>query len=325
MLLKKIVKDSVSWAAMGCALTGVAAAQIPDVGLGAAASNNGAQIAAEATNGATAPAAAVDAAAKVNANAQNVEANAGVQSNQIQAGGNAALRNDGVNIDSKLRSNTNVGENRLNSNTDVTGSQNGARINQSATGSSNLNPFGATFDANATDRLIIQESAPNSAAARLGLQAGDRIIGVNGRTYTDVNQFNQDLGQLNGNNNVPIIYERDGQVYTRNFQAQFNNDQQNSSGHQSHHGSTYGSHGVTTQSYDAGQISHSVGRPTYGGQGHSGYYGGMDQNQGYVGGSAQYGSNYSQTQTCCSQAVAVQVCSHRTHHHVRRNRNRCCH
>ncbi len=318
MSLSKIVKNSVSWAAMACALTGVAVAQIPDVGVGAAASGNGGQIAAEATNGATVPPAAVDAAAKVNGDLQSVDTNTGVQSNQIQAGGNAAIRNDGVNVDSNLNSNANVGENRLNSNTGVTGSQNGVRLNQGTTGSSSLNPFGATFDARATDRLVIQDSAPNSAAARLGLQAGDRIIGVNGRTYTDVNQFNQDLGRLNGNNSVPIIYERNGQVYTRNFQPQFNN------GQQSYNGSTYGNHGSSNPSYDSAQISHSVGRPTYGGQGNSGYYGGMVQNQGYAGGSAGYGSSFSQNQTCCAQPVAVHMCCHRTHHHGHRNRNRCC-
>jgi len=315
MMLRKIVKDSVSWAAMGCALTGVAFGQVPDAGIGAGANTDSAQIGAKAATEAPVPAAAIDGSANVNS--QGVDTNAGVSSNRNQAGSNAAIRNDGVNVDSNLNSNTNAGATDLNSNVGVNGSLNDARVNQDETGSSNLNPFGATFDSSANDRLIIQQSAPNSAASRLGLQTGDRIIGVNGRTYSDVNQFNQEMGRLNGNNSVPIIYERDGRVYTRNFQPQFNNGQQTSNG------STYGNQGSSNQSYDSGQNSHSVSRPIYGGQGNTGYSGGMGQNQGDVGGSAGCGTNFSQSQTCCAQTVAVQMCCHRAHH-GHRNRNRGC-
>ncbi|HRA88256.1 MAG TPA: hypothetical protein PK992_09305, partial [Planctomycetaceae bacterium] len=105
MSLRKIVMNSISWATMGCALTGVAIGQVPDTGIDAAANTDGALIDAKAATEAPVPPAAVDTSANVNVNPQGVEANAGVQSNQNQTGSNATIRNDGVNAGTQLNSN----------------------------------------------------------------------------------------------------------------------------------------------------------------------------------------------------------------------------
>ncbi|MEJ7590026.1 MAG: PDZ domain-containing protein [Planctomycetaceae bacterium] len=210
---------------------------------------------------------------------------------------------------------------------DVNGLNNPSTGPQGSNRTNNGNLFGATFDSNSTNRLIIRDLQANSAASRLGLQAGDRIIGFNGQTYTDVNQFERDLGRLNGNTDMPIIYERNGMRYTKNFRMSSQNDQQ------TYNGPAYGNQGSNTQSYNSGQESHSAARPIYGMPSNSGYLGGMDPNQGYAGGAAACGNNSYQSQACCVGSVNIEQCcsGHHDggrhqggHHHGGRRHRRCC-
>jgi C-terminal processing protease CtpA/Prc len=240
---------------------------------------------------ANAAAPTVDAATSANVNA-NSDANTipGAQINGVQAGVDAAARTNGQNINSDVLSNTKAGVDAL---------QNRANASQNSNATTNANPFGATFDSNTTDRLIIQNLQPNSTASRLGLRTGDRIIGFNGQTYTDVNQFDRDLNQLNGNSDVPFIYERNGQRFTQPFRMSASN------GQQTYGSSDNGNQGWSDQSGSIGQISYSANRPVYG----------MSSSSGYGSGSS-YGS------ACCS------VNRHHNHHNAyyqvgRRHRHHC--
>lgn len=192
---------------------------------------------------------------------------------------------------------------------------------QNSTATTNAIPFGATFDSSTTDRLIIQNLQPNSAAARLGLRTGDRIIGFNGQTYTDGNQFDRDLTQLNGNSDVPFIYERNGQRFTQRFRMSASN------GQQTFNSPCCESQGWNTQSGNFGQIFHSAGRPIYGMSSHNGYTGDMHHGQGYVGVTGSGSGSYHGS-ACCGESVhSHQCCSlnrHHGHYQVgRRHRHNC--
>ncbi len=318
MVLRKTMVNSFSWAVMGFALTGAAYGQVavPDIADGSIIRDG--QIETDTVNEAPAP--AVDAAASADVDGKNQvdNTNAGAQTNGVQADSNANVGTDGQEVDSSLNPNANADVNGLNNRS--TGPQGSNRTN-------NGNLFGATFDSNSTNRLIIRDLQANSAASRLGLQAGDRIIGFNGQTYTDVDQFERDLGGLNGNTDMPIIYERNGMRYTKNFRMSSQNDQQ------PYNGPAYGNQGSNTQSYNSGQVSHSAARPIYGMPSNSGYLGGMDPNQGYGCGAAAYGNNSHQSQACCVGSVNIEQCcsGHHDggrhqggHHHGGRRHRRCC-
>ncbi len=304
MFLRKTVENSFSLAVMGLALSGVAVGQVAVPGVGNANIGSDVQVDANAAANATAP--AVDAATSANVNANsNVNTIPGAQINGVQAGVDAAARTNGQNVNSDVQSNTNAGADAL----------------QNSNATTNANLFGATFDSSTTDRLIIQNLQPNSAAARLGLRTGDRIIGFNGQTYTDVNQFDRDLTQLNGNSDVPFIYERNGQRFTQRFRMSASNGQQtfNSPG--------YGSQGWNAQSGNFGQISDSAGRPIYGMSSHNGYTGDMHHGQGYVGVTGSGSGSYHGS-ACCGESVhSHQCCSlnrHHGHYQVgRRHRHNC--
>lgn len=272
MLFRKTVENSFSLAVMGLALSGVAVGQVavPGVGNG----NVGSDVQVDVNAAANAAAPAVDAAPSANVNANsNVNTIPGAQINGVQAGVDAL--------------------------------QNRANVSQDSNATINANPFGATFDSNSTDRLIIQNLQPNSTASRLGLRTGDRIIGFNGQTYTDVNQFDRDLTQLNGNSDVPFIYERNGQRFTQPFRMSASN------GQQTYGSSDNGNQGWSAQSGSIGQISYSANRPVYG----------LSNSNGYESGSS-YGS------ACCGESVHSQQCCsvqhHRGHHHSGRRHRHCC-
>ncbi len=171
----------------------------------------------------------------------------------------ASTRAEGQNSNAEVRSITNVG---------VDGRQN------LPSGSADVSPFGATFDSAMTDRIVIRDLQPNSTASRLGLQAGDRIIGFNGQTYTDANLFNRDLARLEKNAEVPMIYERNGQRFTQRLRMPTINAQQ------SDNDGAYGNQGWNGQ---PDQGFHSANRPVYGASSSSSYSGGMYQGQSYSG------------------------------------------
>jgi len=273
------LRKSVSWAVVGFAITGAAYGQVPAPGIPAP--------------GGAAP----------NVAAPGITDGSIVRNGQIEtetateAPTPAAAA--AVNVDI------------TNSGAQTSGDQNGSNA------TTNLNPFGATFDSNSTDRLIIQNLQANSAASRLGLQAGDRIIELNGQTYTDVNQFDRDLAQLNANTDVPIIYERNGMRYTKSFRMSAQNPQQR------YNEPAYGNQDFRNQSDNAGQLSHSAARPMYGTPSNGAHRGGMEPNQGYHGGAAAYGNHSWQGQVCCGAPVYVEQCGVGHHHGGRRHR-RCC-
>ncbi len=311
MIVRKTVVNSFSWAVMGFALTNAAYGQVavPQTGDGGIVRDG--QI--NADTDIEAPGrvgdASVDAAASAATDVQNTvdSAVSDAQKNDVQAGGRATLDTDGQKVDSSLNSNVNAG---------VNGLRDSATAQVRSNGTNNVNPFGTTFDSNTTDRLIIRDLQANSVASRLGLQAGDRIIGINGQTYTDVNQFDRDLAQWNGNTDMPIIYERNGMRYTKNFRMPLQNVQQ------SHNGPIYGNQGSNNQSYNSEQLSHSVNRPDYGTSINNGYSGGMTPNQGCCGGTATYGNNFHPGQAVCCGAVHAQQFGSGHHHGGRRHR-RC--
>jgi len=293
MFLRKTVENSFSLAVMGLALSGVAVGQIavPGVGNG----NVGSDVQVGVNPAANASPPAVDAATSANVNANsNVNTTPSAQANGVQADVNEAARTNGQNI----KSNTNVGVGAL---------QNGANAAPNSSATTNANPFGATFDSSTSDRLIIQNLQPDSVASRLGLQAGDRIIGFNGQTYTDVNQFDRDLTQLNGNSAVPFIYERNGQRFTQDFRMSASN------GQQTYGSPSYGNRGWNAQSGNVGPISYSANRPVYGVSSSNGYSGDMHQGQGNVGLNA-YASGSSYGSACCGGSAFTQQCCSVTQH-----------
>ena len=298
MVVRKTAVNSLSWAVMGFAFTGAAYGQVavPEIGDGSIIRDG--QIQTDTVTVAPAPAvdAATSAAADVKNNVDSAVSDA--QKSEVQAGSRATLGTDGQKIDSSVKSNVNADANAL---------SNPSTVPLGSNAANNVNPFGATFDSNTTDRLIIRDLQANSVASRLGLQAGDRIIGLNGQTYNDVSQFDRELAQLNGNTDMPIIYERNGIRYTKNFRLSSQNAQQ------TYGGSTHGNPGSNDQSYSSEQVSHSVARPMYG----------MEPNQGYPGGTATYGSNSYPGQACCGGSVYAQQCGSGHHHGGRRHR-RCC-
>lgn len=334
MVFKKTVMNSISWAAMGFALTGAAYGQeVPNItapgattpgvaepGITDGTITRNGNLNADAAIDAQAPDVDVESSAAGNANRNRVNTDAGAQINRVQADADGTVRTPGQNNDSTINSNVNAGAN---------GAQNRANISQNSRGSANLNPFGATFDTNSTDRLIIQNLQPNSVASRLGLLAGDRIIDVNGRTYTNGGQFDQDLATWNSNTDIPITYERNGQRYTRNFRLGQNNVQQ------TYNGSINGNQGFNNQSYHS-QQSYSADRPSYDVAGNSSNYSGMSSNQGCgpvgygtVGyGTVAYGNDFNQGQDCCGGSGYIEQSygyggRHGRHHGGRRNRH-CC-
>ncbi len=310
MFLRKTLENSFSLFVMGLALSGSAFGQVAVPGVGNANVGSDVQVGVNAAANVAAPAADAATSAKVNAD-NNVttipgaQVN-GAQVNGVQAGVDAAARTNGQNINSDVQSTTNVG---------VGASQNRANSLLNSNATTNANPFGATFNSNTLDRLIIQNLQPNSVASRLGLQAGDRIIGFNGQTYNDMNQFGRDLSQLNGNSDVPFIYERNGQRFTQNFRMSDLN------GQQTYGSPTYGNQGWNAQSSHVGPISYSANRPDYGVASSNGYTGDMQQGQGYVGVNG-YGSGSGYDSACCG--VTSHHGHHRAYHHVgRRHRNNC--
>ena len=292
MALRKTVVDSFSWAVMGFALTGaaygqVAAPGIPDPGI--------------ADPGIPDPGIADP----------GITDGSIIRNGQIKT--ETATEAPTPAVDAAATADVNVKNNVDNTNA-------GAQTSGDQTGSNattNLNPFGATFDSNTTDRLIIQDLQANSVASRFGLQAGDRIIELNGQTYTDLNQFDRDLAQLNGNTDMPITYERNGKRYTKSFRMSSQNPQQTYNEH------TYGNQGFNNQSHNSGQVSHSAARPMYGMPSNNGYSGGMEPNPGFMGGAAAYGNHSYHGQVCCGGPVHAQQCGSGHHHGGRRHR-RCC-
>ena len=305
MDLRKTVEHSFSLAVIGLALSGVAVGQVAVPGVGNANVGSDVQVGVNAAANVAAPAVDAATSARVNAN-NNVTTIPDAQVNGVQAGVDAAARANGQNINSNGQSNTNAAvgalQNRENS-----------LLNSNAT--TNANPFGATFNSNTLDRLIIQNLQPNSVASRLGLQAGDRIIGFNGQTYNDPNQFDRDLSQLNGNSDVPFIYERNGQRFTQNFRMLAPN------GQQTYGSPTFGNQGWNAQSSNVGPISYSANRPDYGMSFSNGYIGDMQQGQGYAGVNG-YGSGFGYDSACCG--VTSYHGHHRAYQHVgRRHRHNC--
>lgn len=277
------LRKTFSWAVMGFALTGAAYGQVAAPGV--------------AAPGVAAPGVAAPGAASPGITDGSIIRDGQIKTETVTEAPTPA-------VDAAAAADVNVKNNVDNTNA-------GAQTSGDQTGSNattNLNPFGATFDSSTTDRLIIQDLQANSAASRLGLQAGDRIIELNGQTYTDVDQFDRDLARLNGNTDVPITYERNGMRYTKSFRMSSQNPQQ------TYNEPTYGNQGFNNQSHNSGQLSHSAARPMYG----------MEANPGYSGGAAAYGNNSYQGQACCGGPVHVQQCGCGHQHGGRRHHRRCC-
>lgn len=76
------------------------------------------------------------------------------------------------------------------------------------------NQLGLTIDQNA-DNIVIQDVTRDSAAARMGLRRGDRIVRYNNRDFNDHQAFNEALMNTPRDSQATIVYERGGQQYTR--------------------------------------------------------------------------------------------------------------
>ena len=72
---------------------------------------------------------------------------------------------------------------------------------------------GLNLDSTEQGELTVQSIEQGSPAARIGLQEGDRIVSVDGRTFESGEQLNQFLVQQRGQR-VPIVIERDGRRET---------------------------------------------------------------------------------------------------------------
>lgn len=312
MALRKTVVGSFSWAVMGFALTGAAFGQVTPPGVGApGVADPGLADPGLADPGVRAPGAAAPGIAD-----PGIADGTIIRNGQIDTQTETEAQTPAVDAGAEADANVQNNLNNTNAGAQARGDQN--RSNATA----NSNPFGATFDSSTADRLIIRDLQANSPASRLGLQAGDRIIEFNGRTYSDVNEFDRDLGQWNNNSDIPIVYERNGMRYTKNFRMSSQNTQQ------TYNDAGNGTQGFGNQSYNAGQLSHSADRPVYGMPSNGAYSGGMEQNQGYHGGAAGCGNNSSQSQVCCGGPVIVQQCGyghrHGGHRHGGRRHQRCC-
>lgn len=312
MLLRKSMEKALSLAMAGVAFSGIALGQVAGTGIGNAVGSPDVQVDADAAANVTAP--PVDANASTDIDADGSLNNAADAVNGVQADVNATARQNDQNANSEIRSNVNAGVNG-----GVNGQQNRADASLNSSSQANSRPFGATFDSRTTDRLIIQDLQPNSTASRLGLRAGDRIVSVNGQTYTDGELFERDLARLNASTDVPIIYERDGRRYTQRFRMSTLNGQQSYYGQPSYNGGNYGSQG---NGY-FGQVSHSANRPMYGGSN-----GDMQQGQYGVTTDAGYGCGTSIGADCCGEVVQVNACydghGHHRHRHGRRHHRHHC-
>lgn len=70
---------------------------------------------------------------------------------------------------------------------------------------------GVTMDSRYVGDLLVEGVAPGSTAEAAGLQPGDRIVSVNGRTATDFLVMGYELERFTGFG-MPFEYERDGQI-----------------------------------------------------------------------------------------------------------------
>lgn len=303
MLVWKTVEKLFSFAVIGFALSGVAAGQVAGPGLGNGSVDPDVQIDKDVAARATVPP-VNSAALPGSSTASGINTVRGIQSETVRPGVDASTSAEGQNSNTDVRSTTNVR---------VDGRQN------LPNGSADVSPFGATFDSAITDRIVIRDLQPNSTASRLGLQAGDRIIGFNGQTYTDANQFNRDLARLDKNADVPMIYERNGQRFTQRLRMPAINAQQ------SGNDGSYGNQGWNGQ---PDQGLHSANRPVYGASSNSSYSGGMYQGQSCSGNTGMSGNGYHSSSACCGDSMQVAPvhsghCEYRQRHGGRRHRNRC--
>lgn len=301
MILKRIVLKTISCAAMSLAVVNVANAQTLDAGLGAGTDSAAAQVAAKAPG--------IDESATINANADVTSPAVGVNANVN--GANVGANADGSQAAAQLNANGVNVQGRADRNGISTGSDVNSNIRAgaiSANGAlnnslraSNQDTFGATFDTNVSDGLVIRQSNPNSVSSRLGLRAGDRIIGFNGRRYSDVNQFQTDLNTFNANTEMPIIYERDGAIFTDRVRLS--------------------NTGSGQQTYSDGQM-HSANRPIYN-VSQSMMSGNTEYSMGNGCGVPVQAAGYSNVVNDFSPVMNNQYAHH--HCHRARHRNRHCH
>lgn len=316
MVFRKAATNSVAWAAMGFAFTGAVHAQVdvpavsppvvgtqdvtdPDIGDGAITRNGKLNADAATDRHATPGDATGSAGAK--ASDRSIDVNAGVQSDGDRLGVDAAASGATQRNDSGVNADANSG-------------------NKSQNGTYNSDPLGATFDSNYNDDLVIQNSPPGSVAARIGLQPGDRILGINGQNYNDVNTLNQDLSRWNANTDIPITFERNGRRYTQKFRLSTQD------GQHTYNGSSQPGQSTDNRSLDSQSISHSANRPGYDMAGNSSNYSYGGYGCGSTGGVASCGTHSAHGQACCSGSSHVHqvCCKGNGHSGGRRHHRRCC-
>lgn len=68
-----------------------------------------------------------------------------------------------------------------------------------------------------SDGIAVMRVRPGSPAARAGLRTGDRIVSLNGESFTSVNPFVDTLGRVRLNSDADLVYLRNGQRFQTTF------------------------------------------------------------------------------------------------------------
>ncbi len=119
---------------------------------------------------------------------------------------------------------------------------NSASSNMQANSSGQPRRLGVVMQPDANN-VIITSVDRNSLAAKSGLQAGDRIVSVNGQSINNPNMLGQRINAINGNE-ATLVVERNGQRET--IVVRLDNRQQNRSAQQQ-----WGQSGSTSQQSDS--------------------------------------------------------------------------
>lgn len=150
---------------------------------------------------------------------QPLETNANINSPTDQRNPDNQFNNR---TNTSVRTNANLQDGNINAQGDV---RNGTQFNQTQrqqdrnfdqnNDAQSDSSLGIMLDDN-SDQLIVSDIQQDSAAARMGLRQGDRIVRFNNRDFNDRRAFEEAMMNVPRDSQATIVYERGGQRYTRN-------------------------------------------------------------------------------------------------------------